>query len=146
MTEPETTKPTVSNAALAVQTVGQQLLGALVEEIRNLRTHWAVTPQQQQEEIIDRLSDKVQIAVTRAVGIIAKDTFLAIPAHIESVTFKDGVKTVLTASKSADGRHELADAEGSDVLVLVTDPQKYLEHMETIRGDKDQPELPGLAA
>lgn len=126
--------------------MGRELLLALVEEIRNLRTHWAVTPKQQQEEVIERLESAVQVATHRAVAIVARGNFPVVNAHVESVTFKDGVKAVLTMSKTDAAVHDLAESTGSAALVVLTDSERYFEKMRTVRGDDDQKSLPGLAA
>lgn len=77
------------------ETVGQLLMGALYDEITNLRTLWPVTPQQQQREVLDRLQRQVSEAVHIAVNRIAIGGFSHIAAQIESLTIKDGAKAVL---------------------------------------------------
>lgn len=74
------------------------------------------------------------------VQIIAGKTRPTAQAEIESVLFKDGVKVVLTFSKSAADRHAIADAAGNSVLLVLPDYESVLGG-DAPKADKDQPEL-----
>lgn len=124
------------------ETVGKLLMGALYDEITNLRTMWAVTPQQQQQELLDRLRSQVGQAVHIAVKRIAVGGFVHIAAVVESLTIKDGAKAVCQLSRGSQALHELADRVGSQAVIVFADPNEFTEGMDQIKAMADQPELP----
>jgi hypothetical protein len=138
--------PAIKPVIAAQASLGKDLLIAMVEAIRKTSpAAWSSMAQEQQQDVIDGLAHRIQVHVVQAVSTLAQAEHIVIEAHVDSVTFKDGVKATLTAMKG-DGAHQLADAQGSSVLVVITDATKYLETMDQVRGDADQRSLPGLEA
>jgi hypothetical protein len=124
------------------ETIGQLLMRTLYDEITNMRTLWAVTPQQQQRETLDRLQRQVDQAVHIAVNRIAIGGFSHITAQIESLTIKDEAKAALLLSRGTEALHELADRVGSRAIVVFADPKEFTEGMDSIKAQADQPDLP----
>jgi hypothetical protein len=75
--------------------------------------------QQAQQEVIDRATARCKHLVTEAVRLIASDGRPTLVADVDSVTAKDGIKVVLKIDGHAEGRHELMDSTGSQVLVIL---------------------------
>jgi hypothetical protein len=72
---------------------------------------------------------------------VATDDRTRFTASVESVTFKDGVKAVLTMPNT-QASHELADTAGGRVYVVIEDPSRYtLDSSATPKSDPDQPDL-----
>lgn len=124
------------------ETVGQYLMRALFDEITNIRIPWAVTPQQQQDELLDRLRRQVDEAVRIAVSRIAMQGFTHISASIESLTIKDEAKAVLLLSRGSEELHELADRVGSRAIIVFADHTDYTDGMNAIKSQADQSRLP----
>lgn len=124
------------------ESVGTQLMRALYDEVTNLRTAWVVTPQQQQQEVLDRLQAAVADAVRVAVARIATGGFSYISGQIESLTIKDGAKAVLMLGRGSDALHELADRVGQRAVIVFAEEDEYTGGMHVFRGDPDQPALP----
>ena len=82
-------------------------------------------------------------AVTLAVNIIAGHGRRTIRAVVEQVTFKDGIKAVLSASKFDENRHQLADAAGTAVLIVVADPNEFTGEKAEVEITPDQATLLG---
>ena len=138
--------PTIKTAISAQSSLGKDLLVAMVDALRKTSpAAWGSMTQEQQQDVIDGLAHRIQVHVVQAISTLAQAQHIVIEAHVDSVTFKDGVKATLTAMKG-DGAHQLADAQGSSVLVVITDATKYLETMDQVRGEADQRALPGLEA
>ena len=129
----------------AAETLGKDLLEARVDELKVLQDPWSKTSQYAQDNAIARLHARISVLIYRAVAIVAAGDFPVIEGHVESVTFKDGVKAVITTTKG-ESAHELADAEGGQCLVLVVEPDQYIGRMAEIKGDADQRllEFPGI--
>lgn len=144
MTETSNDSNNDSNGALAAieESVGTHLLRALYEEITNLRTVWVVTPQQQQQEILDRLQDAVSHAVSIAVRRLATGGFENIVAQIDSLTIKDEAKAVLMLPRGTQELHTLADRVGSKAIIVFADAKEYTDGMHVISAQDDQPSLP----
>ena len=124
------------------ETVGQYLMRALLDEITNIRVPWLVTPQQDQQALLDRLRYQVEEAVRVAVSRIAMQGFSHISASIESLTIKDEAKAVLPLSRGSEELHTLADRVGSRAIIVFADHTEYTDGMNAIKAQADQPPLP----
>lgn len=116
------------------------LLKVVMQEIRQMPFAWATLPEKDQQKIIDRVTDKAREAVRQTVKIIAADARPHLVADVEQVVFKDGIKAVLSIAKQAADRHELSDAVGQMVLIVLPHVEKHLGG-EKPEADKDQPDL-----
>jgi hypothetical protein len=117
------------------------LLKVVMQEMRTMPFSWAMLPEKDQQKIIDRVKEKTEEAVRQTVKMIAADARPHLVADVESVTFKDGIKAVLSVAKQAADRHELSDAVGTMVLIVLPHIEKHLGG-EAPKADKDQPDLP----
>lgn len=131
----------MTSVSAASESAGTTLLKALLNEIRQLPKPWEETPEREQEVVIDRLRRAIDSSVRSLVRVIAGGSFPHIPATVESVAFKDGVKAVLTLSKGHDGTHALADATGGQAMVVLANAQEFLEGMERIQAENDQRDM-----
>lgn len=122
--------------------IGQRLVKALFEEITSLRMPWAITPQQQQQEVLDRLQEHVENAVSAAVSGIASAGFTYAPARIDSLAIKDEAKATILLARGTEAMHVFADRVGSAVVVVFADPKDYTAQMDGIRAQADQHQLP----
>lgn len=108
---------------------------ALLDRIKGMDHPYKLLKEDQQLELIDGCERIARNLVTEAVRIIAANGRTVIPALLEQCTIKDGVKAVLTMSQHDPHRHELTDAVGKPVLVVVADASQYMGE-----GDKPKPE------
>ena len=129
---------------LARETMGRDLLEALVAEIRLMPDVWQKLGQEAQDDVIERLGNRVRDLTRQAVGLIVSTERTVLAATVDSVTFKDGIKATLKIAKTARGRHDLADQEGADVVLVIADPGEYFQGMVEIRGEDDQLPLSGV--
>jgi hypothetical protein len=123
------------------ETIGQLLMGALYDEITNLRTPWVVTPQQQQQELLDRLRKQVDHAVTVAVKRLATAGFQHTDVQIHSLAVKDEAKVVLLLPRGAQQIHAIADRIGSKAVIVFADPAEYTDGMDQFKAMADQQPL-----
>lgn len=101
-----------------------EVMASAMKQLRALDKPWLRLPENQQRNVLDDVRDDVQRAISRAVEIIATDDRTRFVAQVESVTFKDGVKAVLTMPNTM-ASHELADTAGGRVYVVIEDPGRY---------------------
>jgi hypothetical protein len=120
---------------------GANLLKTLITQIEKLPKPWLQLSQSEQERVIFHLREGVESSVRTVVKTIASGNFMNIPASVDSVTFKDGVKAVLKLAKGSDSTHMLADAQGGQVLIVIASPGEYIEGIENVKAKADQSEL-----
>lgn len=116
-------------------------MAAAMRQLRALDKPWLRQPEDKQKAVIEEVRDSVSIAIRQAVEIIATDDRTRFSAQVESVTFKDGVKAVLTMANTM-ASHELADTQGGRVYVVIEDPNRYTQGSTAVpKADLDQPAL-----
>jgi hypothetical protein len=134
----EVEQPTVSDYAK------EFLLGSLIKvatkHLKTLAVPWIDLKEAEQKRVLQSVHDECRNAVRDAVDIIASNARLTFPAAVDQVVFKDGVKCVLTLSKSPEA-HSLADAEGSYVTIVIEERSKLLQEGDAMEVDKDQKSL-----
>jgi len=116
------------------------LLKFMMGEIRQQAVPFNVLTEKEQQKFFYRVTERTEKTVREVVQIIAGKARPTAQAEIESVLFKDGVKVVLTFSKSAADRHAIADAAGNSVLLVLPDYEAVLGG-DGPKAEKDQPEL-----
>ena len=133
-----TTPETADFRAMTADSIGKDILAALVAEIKLLPDVWVKIPQMKQDDVIDRLRARVETNIKTAVHLIAAEGRTAVPGGLEQITIKDGVKAVVKFSGEADNLHELYEATGESVLVVVANPAENLSGINKIQGEADQ--------
>lgn len=134
------TKPTDDAIAIAKKTMLGDMIKFCVDEIKKVPMGWGVLPEAKQKDVIDRLAYECERAVERVVYLIASNDRPHIIASLESVTFKDGVKMALEINKMDANRHELADAQGGNVVIVIP---RISDHLvgDRPKAEPDQPRL-----
>lgn len=134
----EVEQPTVSEYAK------EFLLGSLIKaatkHLKTLAVPWIDLKEGEQQRVLEAIHTECRTAARDAIDIIASNARLTFPAAVDQVVFKDGVKCVLTLSKTPEA-HSLADAEGSYVTIVIEDRSKLLQEGDSMQIDKDQKSL-----
>lgn len=112
-------------AMIAAETMLGDLMGAIIDEIKAVDMPWHLTSKHDQEDTIERVEKRSKAIILRLAEIIASGNRPTITATLDAVTVKDGIKATLTMSRAAVQRHELIDAQGSEVLVVVMNSDQY---------------------
>lgn len=117
------------------------VMAAAMKQLRALDKTWLRLPEAGQKAVLREVQEDVRSAIERAVEIIATDDRTRFVAQVESVTFKDGVKAVLTMANTM-ASHELADTAGGRVFVVIEDPARYTYSGANMpKAEPDQPAL-----
>ncbi|WGS53532.1 cell division protein FtsK [Paraburkholderia sp. D15] len=124
--------------AMTAATVGKDLLQALVLELKLLPDVWVKLSEKKQNDVIDRLRDRVESQIKMAVHVLASSGRTVVAGDLDQVTIKDGVKAVIKFSAAAPSLHELYDAQGKAVLVVVAGAADHTAGMDEVRGESDQ--------
>jgi ribosome modulation factor len=123
---------------MTADTLGKDLLQALVAELKLLPDVWVKIPKKKQDDIIDRLRNRVADRVKMAVHLLSSQGRTTVVGNLEQITIKDGAKAVIKISKSAESLHQLYDAAGLDVIVVVANAADHTGGMDEIKGEADQ--------
>lgn len=129
---------------MAAETVGKDLLSALVTEIKLMPDVWPKLSQFKQQDVIDRLRSRVETNVRMAVHLIASEGRSTVVGDLESVAIKDGIKATFIVSKGNESRHDLFDAVGKACLLIVADVRDFTAGMGDVKGEPDQRAMDGL--
>jgi len=126
---------------MCADTMLGDLMSCIVDELRHSERHWSELSEDDQRQVIYRIESRVRANVKQAVEIIASADRPTIVATVEQVTVKDGIKAVLTLPKSDGQRHELFDAAGRSVLLIVGGASEYMGGADQVQPDPDQRSL-----
>lgn len=122
------------------------MLGALmhcvVEQCKALPKSWQQLSEAEQRDYLARVEAQCRSAVRQAVHILVAQDRVVIPATVNKVVFKDGVSAEVKLSPGAPGRHDLADAEGEIVHILIIDNTALNSDQGKPKPEKDQRDLP----
>lgn len=124
--------------AMTAATIGKDLLSAMVTELKLLPAVWAKIPQKKQDDIIERLRARVESNVGMAVHMLAAQGRVTVVGDLDQITIKDGVKAVVKFSPAAPSLHQLYEAAGKAVLVIVASSDDHTGGMDEIQGEADQ--------
>lgn len=111
--------------SIARESLLGDLMHSMLDEVKAIPDVWQKLPQYKQDQVLARLEGRARTILGRVVEIIAADARPSIPANVESVTVKDGIKAVLAVSRSSPQRHDLVDAQGSAVMIVIADAEPY---------------------
>lgn len=124
------------------ESIGAELMRALYDQVTSLRTPWVVTPQQQQQDVLDNLRAAVEQAVHSAVKRLSTAGFEYVVAEIDSLTIKDDAKAAIVLPRGTQDIHALADRVKSKVIIVFADPMEYMDGIHAFKSQDDQQTLP----
>lgn len=131
--------PEIENVlGMTAGTIGKDLLFALVQEVKLLPDVWPKLSEAKQNDIIDRLRNRVETNVKMAVHLIASEGRTVVCGDLDQITIKGGVKAVVKFGASAPNLHELYESSGKAVLVVVAEASAHMGGMDGVTGEADQ--------
>lgn len=127
--------------AMTADKIGIDLLSALLQEIKLLPDVWQKISAAKQDDVIERLRNRVQDNINMAVHILYSEGRTVVVGDLDQVTIKGGTKAVIKFGRDAQCLDELYHAAGKQVLVIVSSPGDYLAGMDEVKGEADQRDL-----
>lgn len=137
---PEPQNDPVEVVQLTAETLGRDILQAMLDEIK-LHVSWAGMPAAAQHQMIERLRKRTRTLIEEGLNILFRGQYPAIPAELDSITIKNGISAKITIAKGQKDWHELADAQGTQILLIIADPEQYAARMDEIKAVADQGDL-----
>lgn len=140
----EETAPVLDGNAIvhiAADTMLGDLMGVVLDELKAAPDVWQKLGEVEQDDAIDRIRRQCAAAVEDCVRIIATQGFSRIRAKVDAITVKDGIKATLTLAQHDPARHELVDAQGSSVFIVLADVEQFSGGVAAIHAEPDQQAL-----
>lgn len=111
-------------------------------ELHNLKAPYHKLNEEAQQEVINRLTEKAEDAVTVAVRIITARGAASVPIEVRAIKVEPKALTVTAkVDAAAPDKHELTDSAGK-LCLLVLAPDDYREGLDAIQPERDQHEMP----
>ena len=127
-----------ADVEIASETMHGDLMAIVLDELKAAPAVWQKLGEVEQDAVIDRVKRRTGEAIRCCVELVAMQGFTRIPAKVESVTVKDGIKAVLTLSQFAPARHELVDAQGQTAYIVLADTDAFAGGTEEHKAEPDQ--------
>lgn len=131
------------HAALSstAEVLGKDLLSAIVDEVKAMPDAWPKLNYVKQDELIERLRRRVRELVAHGLDRLLRGQYPAVAASVDAILVKKGIVAKLTIDRQGHDWHEVIDAVGTNVLLVLADPEEYLQGMEEIKAVADQRDL-----
>lgn len=127
---------------IAPESVGLAILKAVRGELHELKKAYRDLSEVEQDRVLRRLEVAVRNAVQDGFHAIVADEFPAVRAMLDKVAITPkGIQGTLTMAGTSEHRHALFDHAGQPCVVVLATADKYLERMQEVRGDPQQPAL-----
>ncbi len=127
--------------ALAIETLTGDVRDFLLDRLRNFKKPWVAMTEDEQYSEINSAKEAADNLVRQTVRIIASEGRRCMTGDLEQITVKDGLKAVIKLSKFDPYRHELVDAQGQAVLIVVADSEPFSGERESALPEPDQSDL-----
>lgn len=128
---------------LARETLTGDIRDIILNDMKDRKSTlpWNLRSEAEQTEIIDHVARLSAGIVERVVKIVAAGGRRTIHASLKKVTVTDAIKAEIELSKADQQRHELIDATGASVLIVVADAEAFTGERDPVAINKEQGEL-----
>lgn len=123
------------------ETIAGDLLAALLREFRLLPDIWVKVGHDEQQEIIERIRNRVTDNVREAVRLIASGDRMTVAAELKKVTFADKVEAVFSLAKRDPAAMDLCHAQGLACLIVVADAGQHMGGTDAPQKDIRQKDM-----
>ena len=139
------TGPTKDLELLAVETLAGDIRDFLLDRLRNDHNPlpWNTRGEENQRQYIDAATSAAHALVRRVAHLIATKDRIALGAMLKKTAAKDHIAVELHVPLTHQYRHQLYDAVGSSVVIVLTDVDDFLGERGPVAINRDQPALFG---
>jgi hypothetical protein len=127
---------------LNTDTLFGDLRDAILMRLKAMPKPWTVMSETEQYNMIAGVERATEHLISAAVHLIAANGHPVIRAKLDSLSCKDGIKAAVALSRHDAQRHQLMDAVGKPVLLVVADPDAFMGAKAEAKPDPQQPPLP----
>ena len=127
----------MDQTAKVKDSVGNQLMRAMLVELSMLSPRWQAMNQEQQQETIDRLRDALTDAINGAVHAIAAQSYENLPVKLIKAQVKDGVRFQVDVSGTPKSS-AWVDQIGKDCMLIFCDPTGFKLGLDSFTAPSNQ--------
>lgn len=111
---------------MTTATIAGDLIAMLVGELKLLPDIWPKIGPDEQDDIIERVRNRVTDAVRQAVHLIASEGRITVVGDLKKVTFGDKVDAVFALSKNDPAVRDLTTAQGQACIIVVAAASNHM--------------------
>lgn len=111
---------------LAVKTARGDVRSFLVDRLKQWKKPWEAMTESEQRAAVAESNHAAENLIRTLAALIASEGRKTLIGNLDQVTVKDGLKAVIKMSKHDENRHELMDAQGLAVIVVVQGVEEML--------------------
>jgi hypothetical protein len=111
---------------MTTATIAGDLIGMLVGELKLLPDIWPKIGPDEQDDIIERVRNRVTDSVRQAVHLIASEGRITVVGDLKKVTFGDKVDAVFALSKNDPAVRDLTTAQGQACIIVVAAASNHM--------------------
>ena len=131
----------VEPESLSASTLKTLLMEITLEELKAANDVWHKLGEREQDDTINRIEKRVSDTTKRVLELFATAGISHVCATLESITVKDGIKGVVSLSRHDAQRHEVLDAQGQTVWLVLANPEQFTDTAHGHEADADQAQL-----
>lgn len=106
---------------------------------------WDERSEEDQKRLVSDISALVREGISEAVRAIASDGRPVVVGTLKSIAVQGGIKAVVELPRHDPRRHEVMDATGQEVLLVVSGATPFLNEGEAVRIKPDQGDIESYA-
>lgn len=121
-------------------TILGELMTFMVDQFKGQKKAYNELNEDLQQSIIDKVHKHATTMIGQAVKGVAKLDYPGLSAEVATVAFKAGfIQVQLKVPESEELRHELSDSRGKKIIVVLADPDQFLEGANNLpKAEPDQ--------
>lgn len=123
--EEKTDAPENAELLLATETLTGDIRDFLLDRVKNLGKPWPAMTEDEQRIQIHAAKEAADRLVRKVCSIVAAGGKKALTGTLVKVAIKDKIQTQIDFSKHDELRHNLMDAQGLTVSVVLADAEPY---------------------
>lgn len=131
-------KTATDTETLSAKTLKTALMQITLDELKHAQDVWPKLSEAEQDQTLERLDKRVTDATRQAIELFATSGIARVKATMESIAIKDGIKAVLSLSRFDTQRHEVVDAQGQTVYIVLANPEQFTDAPHEHKPDADQ--------
>lgn len=120
-----------------IDSVGAQILKAMLVELSVQSPRYVALPQEKQQEIIDRLRDALADSINHAVHTIAAKSYESLPVKIIKAQLKDGIQFQVNVL-GTPSNSGWVDEVGKEAMLVFCDPTGFALGLDSFKAPSKQ--------
>lgn len=124
---------------LAKDTLFGDLRDNILSRYKAFRKPWPVLSEEEQRGEIEIVENFCRVLIEKAVNMIASEGRKVVVGVLQKVSVKDKIQATIDLPLTDPLRHEVMDACGQPVLIVVSGVQEFIGEEAPAEPDPDQP-------